>query len=70
MVEFCYEYLSVRCILLYVIIMSRVSFRMNIHSESTLNSCLNVKELLAWNSRHIWNLSDGNGIRRTDAPYR
>ena len=32
-------------------------------SESTLCSCLNVKELLAWNSREIWSLSDCNGIR-------
>ena len=27
-------------------------------SESTLYSCLNVKELLAWNWYKIWNLSD------------
>ena len=32
-------------------------------SESTLYSCLNVKELLARNTRHIWSLSDSNGIR-------
>ena len=31
-------------------------------SESTLYSCLNVKELLAQNRRDIWNLSDNNGI--------
>ena len=31
--------------------------------ESTLYSCLNVKELLAQNKRHIFNLSDSNGIR-------
>ena len=37
-------------------------------SESTLYSCLNVKELLAWNRRDIGNLSDCNGTRmhRTD----
>ena len=32
-------------------------------SESTLHSCLNVKELLARKRRHIWSLSDSNGIR-------
>ena len=32
-------------------------------SESTLYSCLNVKELLAWNRREIWNLSDCNWTR-------
>ena len=31
-------------------------------SESTLYSCLNVKELLTQNKRDIWNLSDSNGI--------
>ena len=31
--------------------------------ESTLYSCLNAKELLAWNRRYIWSLSDCNGIR-------
>ena len=33
------------------------------HSESTLYSCLNVKELLAWNRRKIWSLSDCNWTR-------
>ena len=32
-------------------------------SESTLYSCLNVKELLAWNRRNILALSDSNVIR-------
>ena len=32
-------------------------------SESTLNSCLNVKELLAGSRRHIWRLSDCKGTR-------
>ena len=32
-------------------------------SESTLYSCLNIKELLARNRRDIWSLSDTNGIR-------
>ena len=42
MIELCCEYLSVRCIGLYVIIMSRTSFRVNLHSIVFLN----VKELL------------------------
>ena len=33
------------------------------HSESTLYSCLNVKELLTRNRCDIWCLSDNNGIR-------
>ena len=32
-------------------------------SESTLYSCLNVKEFLAQNRREIWSLSDCNGTR-------
>ena len=32
-------------------------------TESTLYSCLNVKELLAQNRCDIWCLSDSNGIR-------
>ena len=32
-------------------------------SESSLYSCLNVKELLARNRRDIWSLSNSNGIR-------
>ena len=32
-------------------------------SESTLYSCLSVKELLAWNRCNIWSLSDCNEIR-------
>ena len=30
-------------------------------SESTLYSCLNVKEILAWNRSKIWSLSDYRG---------
>ena len=33
------------------------------HSESTLYSCLNIKGLLAQSRRHIWSLSDSNGMR-------
>ena len=43
---------------LYVIIMSRKSFRVNLHSKV----CLNVKELLAWSRHHIWSLSDSNKV--------
>ena len=59
MTELCCEYLSVRCIWLYVIIMSRTSFRVNPHSIVYLN----VKELLAQSSSHIWGLTDNNVIR-------
>ena len=43
---------------LRAIIMSRTRFRVNLQSYS----CLNVKELLVWNRRDIWILSDSNGI--------
>ena len=32
-------------------------------SESTLYSCLNIKELLTWNWRDIWSLSDSSENR-------
>ena len=44
---------------LYVIIMSRTIFRVNLHSIV----CLNVKQLLAQSGRHIWSLSHSNEIR-------
>ena len=59
MIELCCEYLSVRCIWLYGLIMSRTPFQ----SESTLYSCLNVKELLARSRREIWRLCDCNWTR-------
>ena len=59
MIELCCEYLSVRCIWLYVIIISRTSFRVNPHSIV----CLNVKDLLAQSRCEIWSISDSNGIR-------
>ena len=59
MIELCCEYLSVRCIWLYIIIMSHTSFRVNTHSIV----CLNFKELLAWSSCHIWSLSDSDKIQ-------
>ena len=40
---------------LYVLIISRTRFRVDSHS-----SCLNVKQLLAWNRREIRSLSDWN----------
>ena len=42
-----------------VIIMSRMSFRVNLLSIF----CLNVQELLAHSRHHIWSLSDSNEIR-------
>ena len=47
---------------LYVIIMSRTSFRVNLHPTV----CLNVKELLTRSRRHIWRLGDSNKIRTHD----
>ena len=44
---------------MYVIILSRTSIRVNLHSIV----CLNVKELLARSRHHIWSLNDSNGIR-------
>ena len=44
---------------LYVIILSRTSFRVNLQSIV----CLNVKELLARRRRHIWSLSDSKEIQ-------
>ena len=58
MIKLCYEYLPVRCIWLYVMIMSRTIFRVNPHSIV----CLNVKKFLARYKSHIWTLSDINGI--------
>ena len=58
MIELCCEYLSVPCILLYVIIILSASFRVNRHSIV----CLNVKEVLARTRCHFWSLSDNNEI--------
>ena len=43
MIELCCEYLSVRCIWLYVIIMSRTSFRVNPHSFWVRITLLSLK---------------------------
>ena len=60
-IELYCEYLSVRCIWLYIIILSRTSFTVDLYSIVFLN----VKELLAQSRRHIWHLSDSNGIEPT-----
>ena len=57
MIELCCEYLSVRYIWLYVLV--TYAFQ----SESTLYSCLIVKDLLPQNRRKIWSLSDSNWTR-------
>ena len=59
MIKLCCESLNVRCIWLYIFIMSHTSFRVNPYSIF----CLNVKELLARIMDHIWSLSDSNEIR-------
>ena len=59
MIEQCCEYLSVRCIV--IVCFSHVTYEFE--SESTLYSCLNVKEVLTRSRRHIWRLSDCNGTR-------
>ena len=60
MIELCCDYLSVRCIWLHIIIMTRTSFRVDLHSIV----CLNVKELLAQSRGHIrsfkWEQRDSN----------
>ena len=40
-----------------------LSYHIRFQSESTLYSCLNVKELLAWSRCEIWNLSNCNCTR-------
>ena len=52
---FC-EYVSVRCIWLKVIIMSRMSFRVNLQSVANLN----VKEFIDRSRKEIWSLSGRN----------
>ena len=70
MIELCREYLFVRwiwlyviimsrCIWLYVIVMSRTSFRVNPYTTFWLN----VMELLARSRHRIWSLNVSNKIR-------
>ena len=44
---------------LYVLIMSRTSFRV----DRNFITCLNVKEIVVRSRRHIWSLSDSKVIR-------
>ena len=53
------DYLYVWCIWLYVIMMSRSSFRVNRHSID----CPIVKEVFARGRGHIWSLNDSKEIR-------
>ena len=59
MIDMRCEYLSVRCIWLYVIITSRTDFRVNLYSIVAMN----VKELLARDIRDIWSLRDYDRIQ-------
>ena len=59
MIELCYEYLPVRYIWLYILILWGTNFRVNPHSVIWMN----VKELLARSRCHISTLSDNNEIR-------
>ena len=56
MLELCCEYLSVQCIWLYVLVVSRRCFKVNPHSIVAWMS--RSKELLAQSQCEIWNLSD------------
>ena len=58
MIELSCEYLSVRWIWLYVIMISCTHFRVNPHYI-----CVNIKELLALKRRGIWGLNDWNWNR-------
>ena len=58
MIKLSCEYLFVRSIWIYVIMVSRTSFTVNPHPIF----CLNVKEVPAWSRRHIWNLSESGMI--------
>ena len=59
MIEVCSAYLSVRCIWMYVQVISGTRFQ----SEPRLYGCLIVKELLARSRREIWRWSDSNWTR-------
>ena len=59
MIDLCCEYLSVRSIWLYVIMMSGTIFRVNPQSIV----CLNVKEMLVQSRQDIWSLSDRKEIQ-------
>ena len=59
MIELNCESLFARSIWLYIPCHITYAFQ----SESTSYICLNVKEILTWNRREIWSLSDGNETR-------
>ena len=59
LVKLCLE----KCVTLSYLTVCSCHVTYAFQSESTLYSCLNVKELLARNRREIWSLSDCNGIR-------
>ena len=61
MIELTCEHLSVRCIWLYLLLISRRHCRVNPHY--ILYICLNVKELFAPNKHNICSFSDKNGTR-------
>ena len=52
-------YLPVWCIWQYVIIISRITFRVNPHPVV----CVNFKELLVRSRQHSWSLSDSKEVR-------
>ena len=53
------KYLSVRCIWMYLLLMSRTRFRVNPHSVVPGMS----KKILARNNRDLWRLSDCSDIQ-------
>ena len=59
MIELRCGYLS--CMVHLIVCSDHVTYAFQ--SESTLCSFLNLKELLAWNRREIWSLSDDNWTR-------
>ena len=61
MIELGCEHLSVRCIWLYVLLMSRTHFRVKPHSIFPWMSSNSL--LFARNTRNIYSLSDWNGTR-------
>ena len=54
MIELCCEYLSIRCIWLYIFFHVMYAFQ----SVPRFHSCFNVKEIFAQKRRHMWSLSD------------
>ena len=63
MIELCCEYLSVRCIWMYALVMSRTRFRVNPYSIVSWMSRNTLLETVARNRRDIWSSSDCNWTR-------